>query len=88
MDKAQRYLTAGKRENTRKSYRAAIEHFEVAWGGFLPATAEGIVRYLAEYAESLALSTLRQRLAALAQWHGWRFWPDESVHQTRQNRGL
>lgn len=85
MDKAQRYLTAGKRENTRKSYRAAIEHFEVAWGGFLPATAEGIVRYLAEYAESLALSTLRQRLAALAQWHVTQGFPDPTkAPQVRQ----
>ncbi|KPZ18405.1 hypothetical protein ALO40_05366 [Pseudomonas syringae pv. viburni] len=33
MDKANRYLEAGTRENTRKSYRVAIEHFEVTWGG-------------------------------------------------------
>lgn len=76
MNKADRYLTAGTRENTRKSYQAAIEHFEVTWGGFLPATAEGVVRYLAEYADSLALSTLRQRLAALAQWHVSQGFPD------------
>lgn len=85
MDKAQRYLTAGTRENTRKSYRAAIEHFEVTWGGYLPATAEGIVRYLAEYAETLALSTLRQRLAALAQWHISQGFPDPTkAPQVRQ----
>lgn len=76
MDKAQRYLTAGTRDNTRKSYRAAVEHYESTWGGFLPATSEGIVRYLAEYAETLALSTLRQRLAALAQWHITQGFPD------------
>ena len=35
MDKANRYLQAGTRENTRKSYRAAIEHFEVTWGSYL-----------------------------------------------------
>lgn len=69
MTNAERYLKAGTRENTRKSYRAAVEHFEVTWGGFLPATGDSIVRYLAEYAESHALSTLKQRLAALAQWH-------------------
>ncbi|WP_409488191.1 tyrosine-type recombinase/integrase [Pseudomonas promysalinigenes] len=85
MDKAQRYLTAGTRENTRKSYRAAIEHFEVSWGGYLPTTAEGIVRYLAEYADTLALSTLRQRLAALAQWHVSQGFPDPTkTAQVRQ----
>lgn len=39
MDKAKRYLEAGTRDNTRKSYRAAVEHYESTWGGFLPATA-------------------------------------------------
>lgn len=100
MDKAQRYLTAGTRENTRKSYRAAVEHFEVTWGGYLPTTAEGIVRYLAEFAETLSLSTLRQRLAALAQWHVSQGFPDPTkaprvrqmlkgirvVHPTRQKQ--
>ena len=85
MDKAQRYLTAGKRENTRKSYRAAIEHFEVTWGGYLPTTSDGIVRYLAEYAETLAVSTLRQRLAALASWHSSQGFPDPTKSpQVRQ----
>lgn len=69
MNKADRYMQAGTRENTRKSYRAAVEHFEVTWGGFLPATGDSIVRYLVEYADKHAFSTLKQRLAALAQWH-------------------
>ncbi|MFJ3483282.1 site-specific integrase [Pseudomonas sp. NPDC090202] len=76
MNKAERYLQAGTRENTRKSYRAAVEHFEVSWGGFLPATADSIVRYLAEYAGQHAFSTLKQRLAALAQWHVTQGFPD------------
>lgn len=85
MDRAQKYLTAGTRDNTRKSYRAAIEHFEVTWGGFLPATADGVVRYLAEYAETHALSTLRQRLAGLAQWHVSQGFPDPTkAPQVRQ----
>ncbi|WP_085696148.1 site-specific integrase [Pseudomonas sp. B26(2017)] len=90
MDKAERYLTAGTRENTRKSYRAAIEHFEVTWGGFLPATGEGIVLYLAEYADSLALSTLRQRLAALAQWHLSQGFPDptKTPHVRQMLKGI
>ncbi|MBX8488679.1 site-specific integrase [Pseudomonas cichorii] len=75
-NKADRYLTAGTRENTRKSYRTAIEHFEVTWGGYLPTTGDGIVRYLAEYADKHAISTLKQRLAALAQWHITQGFPD------------
>lgn len=76
MNKAQRYLDAGTRANTRKSYRAAVEHFEVTWGGFLPATGDGIVRYLAEYADKHSINTLKQRLAALAQWHITQGFPD------------
>jgi len=64
-----RYIQAATRENTRKSYRSAIEHYETVWGGFLPATAESVARYLADHAESLSQNTLKQRLAALATWH-------------------
>lgn len=42
----------------------------------LPTTADGVARYLAEYADTLAVSTLRQRLAALAQWHNAQGFPD------------
>ncbi|WP_449433071.1 tyrosine-type recombinase/integrase [Pseudomonas putida] len=74
--KADRYLEASVRENTTKSYSAAIQHFEVTWGGFLPSTTEAVVRYLAEYADKLAISTLKQRLAALANWHLTHGFPD------------
>ncbi|WP_166366978.1 tyrosine-type recombinase/integrase [Pseudomonas akapageensis] len=76
MSKVDRYLEAGTRENTRRSYRAAVEHFEVSWGGFLPATAESIARYLADHAEHHSINTLKQRLAALAQWHISQGFPD------------
>lgn len=69
MHSVDRYLQAGTRENTRRSYRAAVEHFEVSWGGFLPATADSIARYLADHAGQHSINTLKQRLAALAQWH-------------------
>lgn len=69
MTDIERYLRAASRENTRRSYRAAIEHFEVSWGGFLPATAESVARYLAAYAGQLSVNTLKIRLSALAQWH-------------------
>ncbi len=42
------YINAATHDNTRKSYQSAIEHFEVQWGGFLPATADSIARYLAD----------------------------------------
>jgi len=70
------YIQAATRENTRKSYRSAIQHFEVSWGGFLPATADNVARYLADHAEVLSISTLRLRTAALAQWHIEQGFPD------------
>jgi integrase len=70
------YINAATRDNTRKSYQSAIEHFEVQWGGFLPATADSIARYLADYAEVLAINTLKLRLAAIAQWHLEQGFPD------------
>lgn len=64
-----RYLEAATRENTQRSYASALRHFEVEWGGHLPATPDSVARYLAEQAGQLATNTLRQRLAALAYWH-------------------
>ncbi|MCP4238452.1 MAG: site-specific integrase [Aestuariibacter sp.] len=76
MNKIDQYIQAATRENTRKSYQAAVEHFEVTWGGFLPATSEAICRYLVDHAETHAVNTLKQRLAALAQWHIDQGFPD------------
>ncbi|WP_343725034.1 site-specific integrase [Herbaspirillum huttiense] len=70
------YLHAATRDNTRRSYRAAVKHFEVEWGGFLPATADSLVRYLAEHAGKLAHNTLKQRISALGQWHVDQGFPD------------
>ncbi|WP_081975047.1 site-specific integrase [Novilysobacter arseniciresistens] len=69
MTELDRYLDAATRANTRRSYQSAVRHFEVDWGGHLPATADSVARYLAEHAGRLATNTLKQRLAALAQWH-------------------
>lgn len=69
MSKLDQYLAAATRENTRRSYEAATRHFEVEWGGCLPASPETIARYLADYGDRLAANTLRQRLAAIASWH-------------------
>lgn len=69
MSRVEHYLEAATRANTRRSYEAATRHFEVDWGGHLPATADSVARYLADYAGTLAINTLKHRLAALAQWH-------------------
>ncbi len=76
MSKVDHYLHAATRDNTRRSYQSAIEHFEVTWSGFLPTTADSVARYLADYGDSLAFNTLKQRLSALAQWHIDQGFPD------------
>ena len=70
------FLQAATRENTRKSYQSALRDFEVEWGGFLPATPDSVARYLADRAGKHAVNTLRQRFAALAQWHLDQGFPD------------
>ena len=65
---AERYLQAARRESTTRRYQQALAHYESGWGGFLPASSDSIVRYLAEHAE-LSINTLRSNLAALARWH-------------------
>ncbi|MFC7517619.1 site-specific integrase [Herbaspirillum sp. GCM10030257] len=76
MTKLDQYLEAATRDNTRQSYQSAIRHFEIEWGGFLPATADSVARYLADHAETLSINTLRHRLAAIAQWHIGQGFPD------------
>ena len=61
MTELDRYLQAATRDNTRRSYRAAIEHFEVSWGGFLPATSDSVARYLVAHAGVLSINTLKLR---------------------------
>jgi len=69
MNRLDQYIEAAERDNTRRSYASAVRHFEVEWKGLLPATWDAIARYLADHAETLAINTLRQRLAALSRWH-------------------
>lgn len=70
------YIEAATRDNTRRSYRAALQHYEEEWGGLLPATADAITRYLTDHADRLSVNTLKQRLAALAKWHTEQGFPD------------
>jgi integrase len=69
MTDVDRYLEAATRANTQRSYASATRHFEVEFGGLLPATGDGVARYLSQYADRLSVNTLKNRLAALAQWH-------------------
>jgi len=75
------YLRAATRDNTERSYQAAVRHFEVDWGGLLPASSDTIARYLADNAEALSINTLQQRLAALANWHHAHGFPDPTKAQ-------
>ncbi|MEM5452723.1 site-specific integrase [Paraburkholderia guartelaensis] len=90
MSAIDRYVEAATRENTRRSYQSALRHFEVEWGGFLPASADMIARYLADHAETLSINTLRSRLAALAQWHQTQGFPDptKAPHVRKVLRGI
>lgn len=63
------YRESGKSHNTERTYKAHINHYRYQWGGFLPASSEAVCKYLATYAQSLKVSTLRQRLSALSKWH-------------------
>ena len=90
MADVEKYVRAATRDNTRLSYRAAVEHFEVQWGGFLPATADSVAIYLADYANSLSVNTLRQRLAGLAAWHLDQGFPDptKAPHVKKVLKGI
>lgn len=81
MSQVDLYLNAAERANTRRSYASAIKHFEIEWGGLLPATIDSISRYLAAYAEPLSLNTLKHRLAALSRWHQDHGFPDPTKAQ-------
>ena len=69
MTSVEQYVNAALRENTKRSYKAALQHYETDWAGLLPATPDMIARYLAAYAGKLATPTLKHRLSALSQWH-------------------
>ena len=76
MTRLAQYIEAAESDNTRRGYASAIRHFEVEWKGLLPSTADAIARYLADHAATLAINTLRQRLAALSRWHTDQGFPD------------
>lgn len=70
------YVDAGKSENTERTYKSHIKHYRVEWGGLLPATKDAVIQYIATYAKTLKVSTLRQRISALSKWHKEQGFPD------------
>lgn len=62
------YVRDAVSENTRRAYRTDLEHF-AAWGGTIPCGPESVAAYLAEHADTLAVSTLKRRLAAISVGH-------------------
>lgn len=69
MNRVEHYISQARRENTERAVAAAIRHYEQEWRGLLPATSHTVAAYLAHYASTLSVSTLRLRLAALGRWH-------------------
>lgn len=62
------YIQSATSANTRKAYQNDIQHFKYSCG-VLPATPDGIRKYLHAHAATLNPRTLTRRLTALKQWH-------------------
>jgi len=73
------FIAAATADNTRRTYRSAIRHFQ-AWGGVLPCEPVVMLRYLVAYAGELNPRTLTLRLTALSQWHQFQRFPDPTAH--------
>ena len=69
MSNVDRYMAAGRRKNSVRTYESGLKHYETEWKGLLPATVDNVCQYLAHYAPELSVPTLKLRLAALAKWH-------------------
>lgn len=74
------YISAATSDNTRRAYQSDIAHFEIQWGGKLPATADSILRYLQTFATTLNPRTLSRRITALKNWHVYHELPDPTQH--------
>lgn len=79
--KHREFLAAATSENTRRTYRSAVRHFQT-WGGVLPCDEVVIIRYLLEFSQSLNSRTLALRLTALSQWHAHQGFPDPASTPT------
>lgn len=75
----QQYIVAATSDNTRRAYQSDIRHF-VEWGGFLPTSADVIMKYLHQHADNLNSRTLVRRLTALKNWHLCQDFIDPTSH--------
>ena len=73
------YLGAARASATHRAYAADIAAY-LAWGGSIPGTPGGVAAYLAT-SDELAVSTLRRRLAAIADAHQAAGHSDPTKHQ-------
>jgi integrase len=69
------FIAAATASSTRRAYRSDVAHF-VGRGGYIPATAEQVARYLADHAAVLSMATLARRLAGIRAAHVERGFPD------------
>lgn len=65
---ADSYIAAAQSDATTHAYASDLRHFK-ANGGTVPATANQVVEYLAQFAGKLTVSTLERRLVAIHQAH-------------------
>jgi integrase len=72
---ARDFIRASLSKATQRAYKADLEHFR-AWGGVVPSTPVQVAQYLADHAETLAVATLRRRLATLAKAHAFGGYPN------------
>jgi integrase len=77
-DRIAYYIGAARAPATHRAYATDIAAF-LAWGGAVPATPQVVAGYLAG-SEDLAVSTLRRRLAAIADAHQTGGYPDPTKH--------
>jgi integrase len=77
-DRVSFYADAARSSATRRAYAADMAAFS-AWGGQVPASPESVASYLAA-SDTLAASTLRRRLAAIADAHQTVGHPDPTKH--------
>lgn len=69
------YVENSLSKNTRKAYRADLEHF-ISAGGIIPASPETVADYLSRHAGLLAISTLQRRLVSISKAHTMQGHPD------------
>ncbi len=78
-ERHRQFLSAATSDNTRRTYRSAIRHFQT-WGGVLPCEPALVLRYVLCYAQGLNPRTLALRLTALSQWHLFQGFADPTAN--------